>query len=246
MCGRYGRRSDKQRITEWMQIHHADVFDDSYLNPDYNVAPQTIQPVVLLDRDTGRRRVAGMRWGLIPYWSRDTRAAFSNINARAETVATNSSFREAMKRRRCLVPADLFYEWQKTGAKTKQPFAVGMKDGSIFAFAGLWETWRDEKTGMLLETYTIITTDPNELIKPEAGPSLHDRMPVILDSRDYDRWLEPGDPDRLPVDLLRPYDAEKMRAWKVGARVGNVKNNDPDLCAEVNPENETLRLFPDM
>ena len=233
MCGRYGRRSDKQRIAEWIQTHHTDVFDDSYLDPDYNVAPQTIQPVVRLQRDTGRRELAPMRWGLVPYWSKDTRAGYSTINAKAETIATNPTFREAMKRRRCLVPADLFYEWQTIDAKRKQPFAIAMKDASIFAFAGLWEVWKDKATNERLETYTVITTDPNELIKPEAGPALHDRMPVILHPNDYDRWLDPGDPTRLPIDLLRPYSAERMKAWKVSDRVGNVKNNDPTLYAEI-------------
>ena len=111
MCGRYGRRSDKQRIAEWMQAHDTNVFDESYVDaPSYNVAPQSFQPVVRLDRD-GAREVAVMRWGLIPYWSKDAKVAFSTINAKAETIATSPTYREAMKRRRCLVPADWFYEW---------------------------------------------------------------------------------------------------------------------------------------
>jgi putative SOS response-associated peptidase YedK len=238
MCGRYGRRADKQRIVEWMGIHNADVFDDSYLNPDYNVAPQTIQPVVRLARDTGHRELAAMRWGLIPYFSKDARIGYSTINARAETIATNPIFRESMKSRRCLVPADLFYEWQTINAKMKQPYGIGMKDGSLFAFAGLWDCWKDKASGERLDTYTIITTDPNELVKPESGRALHDRMPVILDPKDFERWLEAGDPSRLPVDLLRPYDASKMKVWKVSARVGNVKNNDPDLCVEIEGQSQ--------
>ena len=238
VCGRYGRRADKQRIAEWMRIHNADVFDDSYLNSDYNVAPQTFQPVVRLARDTGRRELAAMRWGLIPYWSKDDRIGYSTINARAEKIVTNPTFREALKSRRCLVPADLFYEWQTINAKTKQAFGVGMKDGSLFAFAGLWESWKNKATGERLDTYTIITTDPNELVKPDTGPALHDRMPVILDPKDFQRWLDPGDPSQPPVDLLRPYDAAKMKAWKVSARVGNVKNNDPDLCVEIEGESQ--------
>jgi len=216
-----------------MQTHNTDVFDESYLEPSYNVAPQSMQPVVRLDAETGRRELAIMRWGLVPYWSKDARIGYSTINARAESIVTNPTFREAMRRRRCLVPADWFYEWQQVDAKTKQAFALGMKDGYPFAFAGLWETWKNPATRERLETYTIITTDPNEIVKPEEGPAIHDRMPVILDPRDFSRWLEPGDPARLPVDLLRPYDATKMRAWRVSARVGNVKNNDPDLCTEI-------------
>jgi putative SOS response-associated peptidase YedK len=122
------------------------------------------------------------------------------------------------------VPADAFYEWQKIDAKTKQPFAIGMKDGSPYAFAGLWERWRDGDADQVLETFTIITTDPNELLEP-----LHNRMPVILEPKDYDRWLAPGDPGQLPLDLLRSYPAEQMKAWKVDRQVGNVWN-DTEAC----------------
>ena len=226
MCGRYGRRADKQKIAEWMQAHDTNVFDESYLAPTYNAAPQSPQPVVRLDEETGRRELAVLRWGLVPFWSKDAKIGFSTINAKAETVATSAAFRESMKRRRCLVPAEWFYEWQKIDAKTKQPFAIGLKDEPMFAFAGLWDRWKDRQTGQILETFTIITTDPNELMEP-----LHNRMPVIIDAKDYGRWLEPGDPAQLPTDLLRPYDADKMKAWKVNARVGNVRNNDPD-CVE--------------
>jgi putative SOS response-associated peptidase YedK len=122
------------------------------------------------------------------------------------------------------VPADAFYEWQKLDAKTRQPFAIAMKDGKPYALAGLWEKWKDRKVSTEVLTFTVITTDPNEVVQP-----LHDRMPVIIPERDYDRWLQPGDPDRPPIDLLRPFDAKKMTAWKVGKAVGNVKNDDPDL-----------------
>ena len=203
MCGRYGRRADKQRIAEWMQTHNTNVFDDSYLAPSYNVAPRSFQPVVRLDRD-GARELTRMRWGLVPSWAKNQAAGFAPINAKAETVASSPMFREAFKRRRCLVPADLFYEWQKTGEKTRQPFAIGLSDGSIFAFAGLWETWKDQPTGATLETYTIVTTDPNQVME-----KIHDRMPVIVPPKDYGRWLE-SDPAHLPIDLLRPYPAAEM------------------------------------
>lgn len=229
MCGRYGRRADKQRIDEWMRTHNTNVFDDSYLAPSYNVAPQSIQPVVRLDPDTGARELAVMRWGLVPFWSKDAKIGYSTINAKAETITTSPAFREAMKRHRCLVPADLFYEWQKLDAKNKQPYAIGFNDNGIFTFAGLWDTWRDKATGQTLETYTVITTDANELMHP-----IHDRMPVILRPQDYERWLQPGDPQRQPVDLLRPYDAEQMTAWQVSADVGNVRNNNLGLCEPVN------------
>jgi len=228
MCGRYGRRADKQRIAEWMQTHDTNVFDDSYLAPSYNVAPQSLQPVVRLDSETGQRELTVMRWGLVPFWAKDAKIGYSTINAKSETVTTSPAFREAMKRRRCLVPAEWFYEWQKIDAKTKQPYAIGLRDDSLFAFAGLWETWKDKTKDQVLETYTVLTTDPNELMEP-----IHNRMPVILAPRDYQRWLEPGEPTHLPVDLLRPYPAEEMKAWKVGSAVGNVRNNAPGLIAPI-------------
>src|SRR5580658_4470586 len=221
MCGRYGRRADKQRIAEWFQTHNTDVFNESYFAPSYNVAPQSMQPVVRLDAETGERELTIMRWGLVPFWSKDGKASYSTINARAETVPTSATYREAFKRRRGLVPADLFYEWMKLDAKTKQPYAIALTDGSLFAFAGLWETWKDKVTGETKETYTVITTDPNELMEP-----LHNRMPVVLAPNDYERWMAPTDPAQLPVDLLRPYPAEEMTAWKVSAAVGNVRNNE--------------------
>ena len=224
MCGRYGRRADKQRIAEWMQTRNTDVFDDSYLAPSYNVAPQSLQPVVRLDSETGERELAIMRWGLIPFFAKDAKIAYSTINARAETVATSPVFREPMKRRRCLVPATGFYEWQALDKKSKQPWSIELVDGNLFAFAGLWDRWKDKATGQPMETYTIITTDPNELLEP-----IHKRMPVILSPQDYSRWLDPGEPSQLPIDLLRPYPAEEMRAWKVSAAVGNVRNNCPEL-----------------
>lgn len=223
MCGRYVRRSDKQKIAEHFAVHGPSIPD---FGPSWNVAPQTFQPVVRLNRHTGERELVLLRWGLIPFWAKDAKIGLRSINARAENIATAPAFREAFRSRRCLVPADAFYEWQKIGARTTQPFAIAMKDNSPYAFAGLWERWREPASGQPLETFTVITTDPNELLAP-----LHDRMPVILPQRDYSRWLEPGDPARPPVDLLRPFPAEKMTAWKVNGKVGNVRNDTPD-CME--------------
>jgi putative SOS response-associated peptidase YedK len=165
-----------------------------------------------------------MRWGLIPYWAKDPSIGLRTINAKAETITTAPAFREAIKYRRCLVPADAFYEWQRLDAKTKQPFAIAMKDGKPYALAGLWERWKDRKVGTELLTFTVITTDPNEVVE-----QLHDRMPCIIPEKDYDRWLQPSDPDRPPIDLLRPFDADKMTARKVDKAVGNVKNDSPQL-----------------
>jgi putative SOS response-associated peptidase YedK len=228
MCGRYGRRADKQRIAEWMHTHNTNVFDDHELAATYNAAPQSLQPVVRLDSETGERELTIMRWGLVPSWSKDGKAGYSTINAKAETVTTSPLFREAMKRRRCLVPANWFYEWRKIDTKTKQPYAIALKDDSLFAFAGLWETWVDKESGQQLETSSVITTDPNELIEP-----IHNRMPVILKPQDFELWLARGDPFHPPIDLLRPYDADQMKAWKVGHDVGNVRNNNPSLIERV-------------
>jgi putative SOS response-associated peptidase YedK len=222
MCGRYFRRSDKQRLAEAFHTGLPTSFD---ILTSYNVAPQSFQPVIRLNPETSEREFAQMRWGLIPFWSKDAKIAYSTINAKAETVATSAMFREALKRRRCLIPADGFYEWQKIDAKTKQPYAIALKDSAPLAFAGLWERWTDKATDQALETYTIITTEPNELTAP-----IHNRMPVILAPRDYERWMAPADSAQLPVDLLRPFDADAMTSWKVSAAVGNVRNNSPELC----------------
>ena len=211
-----------------MRTHDTNVFDDSYLAPSYNVAPQSFQPVVRLDPETGERELTVMRWGLVPFWSKDGTAAFNTINAKAETVATSPAYREPWKRRRCLVPADWFYEWRKLDERTKQPYAIAMKDDGIFAFAGLWDTWKDKSSGHELQTYTILTTDPNELTEP-----IHNRMPVIVPPKDYSRWMAPVDPVHLPVDLLRPYPADEMKAWRVSKEVGNPRNNDPSLIVPI-------------
>jgi putative SOS response-associated peptidase YedK len=164
----------------------------------------------------------------VPFWSKDQKIAYSTINAKSETVDRSPTFREPWKRRRCLVPANWFYEWQRIDAKTKQPFAISLRDDTLFAFAGLWDKWKDKATDTTLETFTILTTGPNELMT-----TVHNRMPVILKPSDYARWLEPGDPSNRPVDLLRPYDAGQMRAWKVGKDVGNTRNNRPELVEPV-------------
>jgi len=234
MCGRFARRSTQEVLADWFGVELEEM---PWFAPSYNVAPQSTQPVVRLNADTGKPEFALMRWGLIPYWAKDPKIGYSTINARAEEVASKPLYREALKRRRCLIPADAFYEWQKQNAKTKRPFAFGMQSGAPYAFAGLWERWKP-KEGDPLETFTILTTDPNELAE-----QVHDRMPVILERGDYSRWMEPGEPDRPPIDLLRPYPSEKMRSWPVHERVGNVRNDDADLLKECEPESASQGLL---
>jgi putative SOS response-associated peptidase YedK len=223
MCGRYVRRSDKQRLVDHFHTG-ATVFD---LPPSYNIAPTSFQPVIRLDRDTGEREIVMMRWGLIPRWAKDPKQlGVSTINAKAESLMEKPIWRQPFTKRRCLVPADAFYEWRKIDARTKQPFAFGMKDDSPFAFGGLWERWLapDNKP---VDTFAIITTDPNEL-----AATVHNRMPVIIEPKDFTRWLTPAEEEPPPIDLLRPFDAEAMKAWKVSSDVGNVRNDRPELCIE--------------
>jgi putative SOS response-associated peptidase YedK len=238
MCGRFARKSTQDILAEWFRL---ELDEMPWFAPSYNVAPQSVQPVVRLGRDSGRPEMAMLRWGLVPFWAKDEKMAYSTINARAEEAASKPAFREALKRRRCLVPADAFYEWQRHDTKSKRPFAFALASGEPYAFAGLWESWRPrEPTGAEpLESFTILTTGPNELMEP-----VHNRMPVILEPKDYSRWLEAGDPARPPVDLLRPFPAERMKAWPVGSRVGNVRHDDAQLLEPVPPEPGSL-LFPE-
>jgi putative SOS response-associated peptidase YedK len=260
MCGRFARKSTQDILAEWFDL---ELDEMPWFAPSYNVAPQSVQPVVRLGRDSGRPEMAVLRWGLVPFWAKDEKIAYSTINARAEEAASRPAYREALKRRRCLVPADAFYEWQRHDTKSKRPFAFAMASGEPYAFAGLWESWRpkdkdpsfhpkdkDPSLGTpgrpnapvgteTLETFTILTTGPNELMEP-----VHNRMPVILERKDYGRWLDPGDPARPPVDLLRPFPAERMRAWPVASRVGNVRNNDAQLLEPVSMEPSSV-LFPE-
>jgi len=233
MCGRFARKSTQEVLAEWFDLELEEM---PWFAPSYNIAPQSTQPVVRLGRDSGGRETALLRWGLVPFWAKDAKMAYSTINARAEEVASKPAYREALKKRRCLVPADAFYEWQRLDPKTKRPFAFALKSGEPYAFAGLWESWRSKDQGAApLETFTILTTDPNELMEP-----VHNRMPVILEPKDYGRWLDTGDPARPPVDLLRPYPAERMQAWPVSERVGNVRNNSPELLKPAQDQKDRM------
>jgi putative SOS response-associated peptidase YedK len=220
MCGRYFRRSDKQRIAEAFKVGVPPSFE---ILPDYNVAPTTFQPVIVEERE-----IRAMYWGLIPYWAEDPKKlGVSTINAKAESLMEKRMWREPLERRRCLVPADGFYEWQKFDSKVKQPWAIAVKGDEPLAFAGLWDRWRSADKKTELESFSIITTEANEVTSP-----MHARMPVILMPRDYSRWLS-RDEARPPIDLLRPYEAERMQVWRVDAAVGNVKNNLAELLEPV-------------
>ena len=195
--------------------------------PRYNAAPGQLIAAVRQHATRPVRQFVPLRWGLIPAWANDTSVGYKMINARAETAAEKPSFRDALRKRRCLIPADGFYEWKKL-AKTKIPYCFTMSDDSVFAFAGLWERWRSP-AGEAVESCTILTTMPNELTA-----EIHDRMPVIVAPADYALWLDPGFTrvDELKP-LLRLFPAEKMRRYRVSDRVNLVQHDDAECAAEV-------------
>ena len=226
MCGRYSLVMDLSVLAQRFE------FDDAGLaaEPAYNIAP-TQQALTVREGEDGRE-AAFMRWGLIPSWAKDSSIGARMINARAETLAEKPAFRTALRRRRCLVLADGFYEWQRVaGSKVKRPMRIVLKTGEPFAFAGLWEEWRNPE-GIPIQSCTIITTSPNALLAP-----IHDRMPVIL-SRDAEPlWLDAsvGDPGLL-ANVLRPYSADAMDAYEVSPLVNSAANDTPEVLARVGLE----------
>jgi putative SOS response-associated peptidase YedK len=197
--------------------------------PRYNIAPTQSVAAVRLAGQGGGRELGLFRWGLIPAWAKDARIGSSLINARAETLATKPAFRSALNRKRCLIPADGFYEWQAVpGEKVKQPFFIGVRDVPVFAFAGLWEQWTAPE-GNVLQTCTIVTTEANELMR-----RVHTRMPVILDPADYDRWLDcPRHDAQSAIGLLKPFPSERMQLVPVSTLVNSPRN---ELAACVEPQ----------
>jgi putative SOS response-associated peptidase YedK len=226
MCNRYFRDSDKQRLVEAFHLGNREDLPLE-IAPSYNIAPTTMQPVIRSNRETAEREMVAMRWGMVPHFAKSLAdfKGYSTFNARAVTLTTSATWRGPFQRRRCLVPANGFYEWKRLGEKTKQPYAFTLKSRELFAFAGLWDAWKEPASGDWLQSFAIVTTEPNEL-----AATIHDRMPVILKPSDYDRWLDRDEEERPPLDLLRPYDAGEMKACPVDPRVGNVRNNDPGLC----------------
>ncbi len=226
MCGRYRLTAKERYVAE-----HFDLDDAVSAAPRYNIAPTQLAATIRQDPKQPSRVLSLMRWGLIPSWAKDASIGARMINAVAESAAEKPAFREALRQRRCLVPADGFYEWQKLGAKEKQPFNFGMVDDSLFAFAGLWEQWRDPAGGVYINSFTILTTTANSLV---AG--VHDRMPVILRPEDYEPWLDPGlTGPRGVADLLKPFDARRMKKYPVSARVNRAENDDMECIREIVP-----------
>jgi putative SOS response-associated peptidase YedK len=233
MCGRYKLSRRKQLVEEYFDT---DSGVEDWV-PRYNIAPT--QPVAVIRQNPKKpsRELSVMHWGLIPSWAKDAGVAASMINARSETASTKPAFRDPLKFRRCLIPADGFYEWMRT-AKTKQPYCFEVGEGELFAFAGIWDRWKDEG-GTWLETCSILTTTPNAVTS-----AVHDRMPVILDPDCYDLWLGPGMKDVATAsELLRPCDARMMRCYPVSTRVNHVANDDEECSRPVELAQIQNRLF---
>jgi putative SOS response-associated peptidase YedK len=233
MCGRY-RLSRRKQIIE--QHFETDDWQDDW-SPRYNIAPTQQVPVVCQHPKEPVRQVSLMRWGLIPSWAQDTSGAARMINARSETAHALPAFREAMKLRRCLVPADGFYEWAKT-PKGKQPYCFEVGNGELFAFAGLWERWR-APSGQWVKTCSILTTTPNAVTS-----AVHDRMPVILDRESYDLWLDPGMQNVAAIsELLKPYDARLTHCYPVSTRVNSPANDDEECSRRTETSQTQNQLF---
>jgi putative SOS response-associated peptidase YedK len=223
MCGRFTQTATPAAIAQQFDVHNFPL-----LKPRYNIAPSQPVATIRIDSKTMTRQLVLLRWGLIPSWAKDPKIGFHCINAKAETVAKKPSFRAAFRKRRCLVVATGFYEWQVQG-KTKQPMWIGLKSRQPFAFAGLWEQWKPPE-GDTIESCTILTTEPNELMRP-----IHDRMPVVLPAEAYPQWLDPTvqDVDSLKT-LLRPYPSEDLIAYPVSTLVNNPRHDVPE-CLEPVP-----------
>lgn len=235
MCGRvYVKTTLDGMIANFaMAQRSADIAGLANGFPRWNGAPGQDYPIIIQEPDVAAPIFVRARWGFMPGWAREARPGGRPppVNARAETVATSGMFKNAYRYRRALMPIDGYFEWRDihgTG-KNKQPYAIAMKDGSPFALAAIWESWRDPETGLETRTFAVLTCAPNELMA-----TIHDRMPVILHRKDYQRWLSPAEPD--PRDLLKPFPADLMTMWPIDRKVGSPKNNTPDVLDPVDPD----------
>ena len=225
MCGRYELHSNPAAIALAFGLAHA-----PSVRPRYNVAPMQEVPIVRVSA-SGAREFVAVRWGLVPRWAKDPAIGSKMINARGETVATKPSFRTAFRRHRCLIPANGFYEWMPAADGRKQPVLIAMKDGGVFAFAGLYERWLTGD-GEPLDSCTILTTDANDLLR-----AVHDRMPVIVPADQYARWLDPAQDG--PQALVAPYPSDAMTWWPVSSRVNSVRHDDASLLERL-PDPDAL------
>lgn len=223
MCGRFVLRAPAEELSSLLEVP---IQFPLPLPPRYNIAPTQTIAAVRCSPQTGQREWVVLRWGLVPAWSRELDTGLSLINARAETVATKPFFRDAYRRRRCLIPASGFYEWKRTDKKTKQPYYFQRRDGQPFCFAGLWERWA--RNGVAVESCALVTTEANAVVAP-----VHDRMPVMLLPEEYEQWLSASTTDAVE-SLLRPLPAEEMTAHPVSPRVNSPHTDEPALVAPLN------------
>ena len=235
MCGRYQRRSDKQRIAEAFQLGTLEDLDLSIelgLAPNYNAAPGTMQPVIIWDDDLGLRALRMMYWRFLPPFCTDPKKLkLDTIHASAEKLLSSNVWRKSFLYRRCLIPADSFVEWKRISEKIRLPFIFAMKTGEPFAIAGIWQHWRSPDSQKQMDTFAVVTVEPNEIVHDFTD---HERMPLLIKKPDYERWLCGGNIEQPPVDLLRPFDSDEMKAWRVGTRINNVRNKDASLIEECN------------
>lgn len=220
MCGRFTQTAPWEKVKKEFAVKTS---ESNLFKPRYNIAPMQIVGVVR--QTASEREIQPLKWGLVPSWAKDAEIGNRMINARAETLTEKPSFREAFRKRRCLIPTSGFYEWKKTGSGAKQPFYFYLKEKEIFGFAGLWEEWLDKESGELLETFTIITTGANDVLKP-----IHDRMPVIIKAENYEEWLDlkNKDPEKLEK-LLASYSAKEMDSHAVSRAVNSPTEDSPEL-----------------
>jgi putative SOS response-associated peptidase YedK len=224
MCGRITQKSNPNQLGLKIVNLIEPLWADN-TPPRYNGAPGQEHWVIRQNPKTGERTLDRLWWGLIPYWNKDEKGGRKPINAKGETVATLPTFRDAYKKRRCILPIDNFFEWKAIkGVKAKQPYAIAMKSGEPFGLAAIWENWQRPGTEEWVRTFAVITCPANELMA-----DIHDRMPVIVPPESYDLWLSSVEPD--PRDLLVPFPSERMKIWPISTRVNKVTNDDLDLLA---------------
>lgn len=217
MCGRYSQQHTPEEIAERFEI----VDPEFSLPPRYNIAPSQVVPIIV---NQTRRRLVGCKWGLVPFWAKDPSIGNRMINARAESLFDKPAFKYALVKRRCLIPADGFYEWKKAAKGPGQPFYIRRRDHGLFAFAGLWEGWTSPE-GEKLRTFTVITVEPNNLLRP-----VHDRMPAIISPQDEKMWLDPT--VRIPADaisLLQPYPVDELEMYPISRAVNSPNTDDPSI-----------------
>jgi len=227
MCGRFTLTKKQKEITERF---NAEI--EGLIQNIFNAAPTQDLPVI---SDINPAKIAFLKWGLVPSWAKEMEIGNKLINARAETLSKKPAFRKLIDSQRCLIPADGFYEWKST-PYGKQPYRIILSNDDLFSFAGLWDQWQNP-AGLLVYSFTIITTEPNDLIK-----NIHNRMPVILNKENEQEWLDQNVKSDRAISLLKPFPSEKMRCFPVSKAVNNVANNSPELILEI-PDNRQLTLF---